>query len=124
MYKVLFVDDEILTRQSISRNTPWEEAGFTLVGAAENGKQAIEMVEEKLPDLVLTDICMPIMDGIGLASYIHEKHPEIKVVILSGYDDFDYAKSALKYEVIDYILKPITSFELKEELEKIREKMD
>ena len=124
MYKVLFVDDEILTRQSISRNTPWEEAGFTLVGAAENGKQAIEMVEEKLPDLVLTDICMPIMDGIGLASYIHENHPEIKVVILSGYDDFDYAKSALKYEVVDYILKPITSFELKEELDKIREKLD
>lgn len=124
MYKVLFVDDEILTRQAISRNTPWEEAGFTLVGAAENGKQAIEMVEEFLPDLVLTDICMPIMDGIGLASYIHENHPEIKVVILSGYDDFEYAKSALKYEVIDYILKPITSFELKEELDKIRKKLD
>lgn len=124
MYKVILVDDEYLTRDAISKNTPWEEAGFTLVGAAENGKAAIDLIEKELPELVLTDICMPVLDGIGLAAYIHEHHPEITVVIISGYDDFDYAKSAMSYKVADYILKPITSIELVEELQKIREKLD
>jgi len=124
MYKVILVDDEFLTRDSISKNTRWNECGFELCGTAENGKEAIELLEKELPDLILTDICMPVMDGLGLASYVHENHPEIKVIIISGYDDFDYAKQALKYEVADYILKPITSFELAEELEKIRKKLD
>lgn len=124
MYKVILVDDEYLTRNAISRNTPWEEAGFMLAGSAENGRAAIKLVEEKQPDLVLTDICMPIMDGIELSAYIYEHHPEIKVIIISGYDDFEYAKQALKYEVSDYILKPITSVELVEELKRMREKLD
>lgn len=124
MYKVILVDDEYLTRDAISKNTPWEEVGFTLAGAAENGKAAITLIEETKPDLVLTDICMPVLDGIGLAAYVHEHHPEIMVVIISGYDDFDYAKQAMSYEVADYILKPITSMELVEELKKIRKKLD
>lgn len=124
MYKVLLVDDEFLTRDAIAKNTPWEEGGFTLVGTAENGKIAIELLEKERPDLVLTDICMPVMDGLALSAYIHEHHPEIRVIIISGYDDFDYAKQALKYEVSDYILKPITSSELVEELQKVKKKID
>ena len=83
-----------------------------------------DAMEKELPDLILTDICMPVMDGLGLSAYVHENHPEMKVIIISGYDDFEYAKRALKYEVADYILKPITSFELAEELLKIRKKLD
>lgn len=123
MYKVVLVDDEYLTRDAISKNTPWEEAGFELVGTAENGEAAIDVLEREQPDLVLTDICMPKMDGIALSGYIHEHFPEMKVIIISGYDDFEYAKQALKYEVSDYILKPITSYELVEELEKIGKKI-
>ena len=122
MYKAILVDDEFLTREAISKNTKWNDCGFELIGTAENGKEAIELLEKDLPDLIITDICMPVMDGLGLASYIYENHPEIKVIIISGYDDFEYAKKALKYEVADYILKPITSFELAEELEKIKKK--
>ena len=124
MYKVILVDDEYLTRDAISRNTPWKDVDFTLVGTAENGKAAIALIEEAEPDLILTDICMPVLDGIGLAAYVHEHHPDIMVVIISGYDDFDYAKQAMSYEVADYILKPITSTELVEELEKIHKKLD
>lgn len=124
MYKAILVDDEYLTRNAISKNTPWEEAGFSLVGTAENGKAAITLIEETTPDLVLTDICMPVLDGIGLASYVHEHHPEIMVVIISGYDDFDYAKQAMSVGVSDYFLKPITSMELVEELKKIQKKLD
>ena len=124
MYKAIIVDDEYLTRDAISKNTPWAEAGFRLMGTAENGKAAIALIEETTPDLVLTDICMPVLDGIGLAAYIHEHHPEIMVVIISGYDDFDYAKQAMSVGVTDYILKPITSMELVEELKKIRKRLD
>lgn len=124
MYKVLLVDDEILTREAIGENTPWAEADFELIGTAANGKEAIDIIEDKMPNLVLTDICMPIMDGIQLAGYIHENHPEIKVIIISGYDEFEYAKQALRYEVSEYILKPITSIELLEELDKIKKKLD
>ncbi len=124
MYKVLFADDEILTREAIAKNTPWEEAGFQLIGTAENGKQAIAMIEKEVPELVITDICMPLVDGIELAKHIQLHYPETKVMIISGYDEFDYAKQALKYGVAEYILKPITSVELKDELLKIREKLE
>ena len=124
LYKVILADDEILTREAISENTPWAEAGFELIGAAENGKEVISLIEKEEPDLLVTDICMPIMDGIQLSGYIHDNYPDMKVVIISGYDEFDYAKKALKYGVIEYILKPITSYELKDELLKIKAKLD
>ncbi len=124
MYKVLFADDEILTREAITENTPWEETGFTLMGTAQNGKEAIELMENSRPDLLITDICMPIMDGIELSKFVKNNYPEIQVVILSGYDEFEYAKQALKNGVAEYILKPITSLELKEELLKFKDKID
>lgn len=124
MYKVLFADDEILTREAITENTPWEETGFTLMGTAQNGKEAIELMEMGKPDLLITDICMPLMDGIELSEFVKENYPDTQVMILSGYDEFEYAKQALKNGVAEYILKPITSFELKEELLKFKEKID
>ena len=124
MYKVILVDDEALTRDAISKNVPWEETGFELVGAAENGKEAIKLIEECQPDLVLTDIFMPVMDGLALSAHIQANYPDTKVVIISGYDDFEYAQKAIKYEVVDYIIKPITSYELVEELKMIKTKID
>jgi two-component system response regulator YesN len=124
MYKVVFADDEILTREAIAENTPWEEAGFQLVGTAENGRDAIAVIEEQKPELLVTDICMPVMDGLELSGYVQTHYPDMKVMILSGYDEFEYAKKALKYGVSEYILKPITSAELKDELIRIREKLD
>jgi len=124
MYKVILVDDEALIRDAISKNVPWEETGFELVGVSENGREALKLIEECRPDLVLTDIFMPVMDGLALSAHIQQHYPDIKVVIISGYDDFEYAKKAIKYEVVDYIIKPITSYELVEELKMIRTKID
>lgn len=120
MFKVLLVDDEILTREAISKNVPWEDQGFYLIGAAENGQDAINQIQKEQPDLVITDICMPYMDGLELSSYIYQNYPDTKVVILSGHDEFEYARHALEYRVKEYILKPVTSLELKEVLRKVK----
>ncbi|MEG0793255.1 MAG: response regulator [Lachnospiraceae bacterium] len=124
LYKAILVDDEVIIREAMKESVKWEETGFELADTCEHGKEAIEKIKIDPPDLVITDICMPFVDGIQLAEYIHENHPETKVVILSGYDEFEYAKSAIKYEVLEYILKPVTAFELTEILNKIKEKLD
>jgi two-component system response regulator YesN len=124
LYKVLLVDDEALIREAISENTRWNELGYELIGTCKNGREAIESLERETPDLVLTDICMPHVDGMELTRYIYERHKEIKVIIISGYDDFEYAKNAVKYHVMDYILKPITASELAQTLTRVREQMD
>ena len=123
MYKVIFTDDEILTREAVAKNTPWEDAGFALAGTAQNGREAIALIERERPELLITDICMPVMDGLELAAYVREHFPAMKVVILSGYDEFDYAKKALQYGVSEYILKPITSAELEEVLRKMAQQL-
>ncbi|NLC74183.1 MAG: response regulator, partial [Clostridiales bacterium] len=124
MYKVLFVDDEVLTREAIAAKTPWNEAGFTLIGTAENGKDAIEFMERERPDLLITDIYMPVMDGLELSRYVSINYPDMKIMILSGYDEFEYAKQALKCGVCEYMLKPITSAELIETLLKLKSRLD
>jgi len=124
MYKVVLVDDEALTREAIKKNIPWEETGFELIGTAENGLDALELIEKCPPDLILTDICMPVMDGLALSAHVQTHYPDIKIVVISGYDDFEYAKQAIRYEVSNYIMKPITSCELVEELKRMREKIE
>lgn len=124
MYKVLLVDDEALTREAISENTKWNELGYELTAACKNGKEAIEKIKENPPDLLLTDICMPYVDGMELTQFVYENYRDTKVVIISGYDEFEYAKKAVKYQVVEYILKPITAMELSDTLKKVREKLD
>ena len=124
VYKVLLVDDEILIREAISENVPWEKHGFQLAHVCENGKTAIEYLEENEVNVVITDICMPYVDGMGLSKYIFENHPETMIIIFSGYSDFEYAKQAIQYNVAEYILKPITARELSEVLDKLKEKLD
>ena len=124
MYSVLVVDDEIRQREAVIKSVDWEKAGFNVVGDAENGIEAIEQLEKLEPDLILTDIKMPLMTGLELAARAREIRPATKFVILSGYDDFEYAQEAFKYNVIRYLLKPISASELTSELEKIKSEMD
>ena len=124
MYSVLVVDDEIRQREAVIKSVNWEKAGFKVVGDAENGIEALELLEQLEPDLILTDIKMPLMTGLELARKAREIRPATKLVILSGYDDFEYAQEAFKYNVIRYLLKPISASEISEEFVKIKVEMD
>lgn len=124
MYKVLLVDDEILIREAVSAKIRWEELGFELAGLCEDGRQAIAYIENNPVDVVLTDICMPYIDGMGLSKYVYENCPQTEIIILSGYGEFEYAKQAIAYHVSEYILKPVTAKELSKVLESVREKLD
>ena len=124
LYRIILVDDEEEVRQSIIRKINWTEAGFKVVGDAENGEDALEKVEALERDLILTDIRMPYMDGLTLAERVRQKYPSIKIVIFSGYDDFEYAKQAIKLNVTEYILKPVNVEELTAILKRIKANLD
>ena len=124
LYRIMLVDDEEEVRKAMIRKMDWEGLGFTVVGDAENGQDALEKLEQLEPDVVMTDIRMPYMDGLALTSYIREKYPSVKVLIFSGYDDFEYAQQAIKLNVTEYILKPVNGQELGEILSRIRVSLD
>lgn len=124
MYRLLFVDDEAFIREGVSEKVPWKDLGYELAGTCENGRDAAAFLKEHPVDVVMTDVCMPFVDGMELSAIIRREYPHIKVLILSGYDDFEYAKSAIKYGVEEYILKPITSVELSEVLTGLKAKLD
>ena len=120
----MLVDDEEEVRKAMIRKMDWEQLGFTVAGDAENGEDALEKLEQLEPDVVMTDIRMPYMDGLTLVARIREKYPSIKILIFSGYDDFEYAKQAIKYRVTEYILKPVNGEELAEILRRVRISLD
>lgn len=124
MYRILLVDDEALIREAVSDNVKWEQYGYELAGSCENGKEALEFIEKNPIDVVLTDICMPYMDGMQLSEKLCEHYPSIKIIILSGYDDFDYAKKAIRYGVKEYLLKPITAEEMGGVLLELKSELD
>lgn len=124
MYTIVIADDEAELRQALVRRIDWEEVGFQVVGEAENGVEALELVEKLEPDLLLTDVRMPFMSGIELARAVREIRPNIQIAFLSGFDDFTYAQQAIQYNIISYLLKPISSKELTKELKKIKKKID
>lgn len=104
--KILIVDDEYLMRQGLKHMIDWETEGFQIVGDVSNGLEALNVIEEVKPHIVLCDIVMPVMDGMEFSAIMGEKHPEIKLIILSGYDNFDYVKNTFKSGAVDYVLKP------------------
>ena len=122
MLKIFLAEDEVVVRETIKRMIPWEELGFELVGEAADGEMALPLLIRQQPDLLITDIKMPFMDGLTLARLAKKEIPGLKVVILSGYDDFNYAKQAIGIGVEDYLLKPITKNALIERLSEIRRK--
>ena len=124
LYRIILVDDEEEVRKSIIRKIDWTAVGFAVVGDAENGEDALEKIENLEPDVVLTDIRMPYMDGLTLAERIRQKYSSMKIVIFSGYDDFEYAKQAIKLNVTEYILKPVNVEELTAILKRIKTNLD
>lgn len=122
MIQVFLVEDEIIIRESIQRMIPWKEYGYELVGEASDGEMALPMIREQKPDLVITDIKMPFMDGLSLISLVKKELPNTKIVIISGYDDFSYAQKAIELGVEQYLLKPISKNKFIQILEDIREK--
>lgn len=124
MFKVVVVDDEPLILRSVKKSIQDAHTGFKIVGEAINGKFAIDIIEETLPDVVFTDIRMPVLDGLALIEELIHRGIQSKVVILSGYQEFDYAKRALKFGVADYLLKPIDREKLSDLLCKIYNDLD
>lgn len=124
LYRVLLVDDEEEIREGIIRKIDWEGLGYTIVGDAENGLEALEKAEHLHPDVVMTDIKMPFMDGLELGEKLQTSMPSTKLIIFSGFDDFEYAQKAIKLNVAEYVLKPINSAELIETLKKLKLRLD
>lgn len=123
--RVMIVDDEYIIRQGIEYLLDWEKEGFLLVGDAMNGEEALMKIEELRPDIVLSDIVMPKINGIDLTKTIQQKYPNIKVIILSSYSDFDYVKHTFQNGAVDYILKPtLNPEELLKALRKVTSQMD
>ena len=123
-YTLILVDDEAHVRSSMRRNTPWGDYGFSVIGEANNGVEAIELVEDLKPDVIITDIRMPYLNGIELIKQIREIQPTITIIILSGYDEFTYAQTAIHYNVKEYILKPVSKKDFCELLERTKKVLD
>ena len=124
IYTVLLVDDEEEVIQVIEKKINWEGLGFSVIGHANNGVKALEMVEEYQPDVVMTDIKMPYMNGLELTARIRTEFPATKVLIFTGFDEFEYAKEAVHLEVEEYILKPVNSVELTNVFTSLKIKLD
>lgn len=120
--KLLLVDDEILIRQGLGKLIENNHLNWSIVGEASNGKEALGKVAEAAPDLVLTDIRMPAMDGLELTKRLHEQFPDVTVIILTGYKDFEYAQLALKYGVADFLLKPCSEEDVVAALQRVYER--
>lgn len=123
-YTVILVDDEEEVRQAIINKLDWEAIGFQVIGAADNGEDALELAERLRPDVVMTDIKMPFMDGLTLSNKLKQISKDIKIIVFSGFDEFEYAQEAIKLEVEEYILKPINAAKLKAVFARIKVKLD
>lgn len=124
MYKVFFVDDEIIVREGVRTSINWTDTNFTLVGEAPDGEIALSMIQEIKPDILVTDIKMPFMDGLELSTKVKKNLPWIKIIILSGHDEFNYAKKAISIGVEEYLLKPFSANDLMQALEKVSHIID
>ena len=123
-YSVLLVDDEEDVVEAIVQKIDWDRLGYSLAGYAKNGLEALEIAEEKQIDVVLTDIKMPYMDGLTLSHRLKELYPSIKIIIFSGFDEFEYAKEAIRLEAEEYMLKPVDAVELSRVFQKVHEALD
>ena len=108
MLKVFLVEDESIVREGLRDNIPWQQYGYEFVGEASDGEMALPLIQKTKPDVLLTDIKMPFMDGLSLSKLVHQEFPDMKIIIISGYDDFEYARGAILVGAEQYLLKPIT----------------
>lgn len=121
--KVFLADDEIVVREGIRESFPWDETPYTLVGEAPDGEMALPMIRDTNPDIVITDIKMPFMDGIELCRILRTQMPWIGIIVLSGYDEFEYARQCIQLGVREYLVKPINSENLREVLDKVSKQL-
>ena len=119
MTSVMIVDDEKYVRQGIINETDWDLIGCEVVAEAPNGEIAYELAIKHRPDLIISDIKMPKMNGIELARKVHERFPNTKIIFLTAYDEFEYARAAIKLGVSDYLLKPFKDGELEGSVQKL-----
>ncbi|TBL70726.1 response regulator [Paenibacillus thalictri] len=121
MYKLLIADDESLTRKGLRDYVNWSRFGITVCGVADDGTTALQLAEELKPDIVLTDVKMPTMDGIRLSMELRARLKHVKILFISGHNDIEYVKSALQLNAVDYILKPLNFAELDKVMERVVE---
>lgn len=124
MYRIAIFDDESLIRRNIIKKIDWNKYGFQVVGEGENGREALDVIEETNPDVVFTDIEMPFINGLELSKIMYEDYPLTKIVLITGFDEFKYAQNAIELNVFQYILKPISADKLIEVLEKLKIQLD
>lgn len=124
MYKLIIVDDEQSIRNGMANGIPWNDWGFEVIGQASDGLEALELVENERPDVVLSNIRMPRMDGVELMQRLHKDYPDVKVIILSGYSDFEYLNTAIKNSVTEYLLKPTDIDEFEETFKNLKKRID
>lgn len=123
MWKVVAADDEAYIREALKSLINWEKMDCNLIAVLEDGQELIRYIEKESPDIIITDIQMPEVNGIEVCKYLYETTPETQIIILTAYSDFDYAKSAIKYSVCDYVLKIAIMDELPKALEKATGKL-
>lgn len=124
MYRVFLAEDESVVREGLKNSIPWQQLGFEFVGDASDGELALQKIRHLDVDLLITDIKMPFIDGLNLCHILHQEFPKLKIIIISGYDDFEYAKRAIDVGVEKYLSKPITRRALQSALEEVRDKLD
>ena len=123
-YKILLVDDELEIRDGMIQKLDWHTLGYDGAAAAENGVEALEKAEQVQPDVIMTDIRMPFMDGLEFIGKVIELRPAVKIIVFSGFDDFEYAQKAINLGVEEYILKPVSARQLEQSLVRLKSKMD
>lgn len=119
MLKIFLVEDEIVMREGIKKSIDWEKEGFEFAGEASDGELAYPLIQKTRPDILITDIRMPFMDGLELSRLVKHEMPDIKIIVLSGYDEFEYAKEAISIGITDYLVKPIAGAQLLEAVKKV-----
>ena len=124
MYRVFIVEDESIVREGLKTRVPWEQYGFSFAGEASDGEVALPMIRKIRPDVLITDIRMPFMDGLSLCRMVRSELPDIHIIILSGYDDFEYARKAIEIGVDRYLTKPVTSRAVTQALDELRARLD
>ncbi|MDD6035894.1 MAG: response regulator [Lachnospiraceae bacterium] len=124
MYRVMIIDDEIAVRKRLQETIAWEALGLEVVGVAASGIEAINVIDDVNPDIVFVDICMPFMNGIEFTRVATTRYPDLMVIVLTGFDDFEYARQCVSLPVVEYMLKPIVRKDVEKILKKVVEKID
>jgi len=124
MYKVMIIDDEIAVRKRLQATIAWEALGLEVVCEAASGIEAINVIDDVNPDIVFVDVCMPFMNGIEFTRVATARYPDLMVIVLTGFDDFEYARQCVSLPVVEYMLKPIVRKDVEKVLKKVVEKMN